>query len=341
MESIDKIINRFIDINELENNNKILAFILYGSSTYSKEKNANDVDILLVLNGSESYRIAKMVDGYHLDIHALSMQEIENSIKYERANGNQYIESVLRNGFVYFNKDYTLEYLRSILTINLKRFRREVNPKFASLVVYHVEEFLDNLDNDDYKYFVALELLRKVIHVILGASDIPEMKVFKLYNDPKLADEKYMIKLPNEQFRKMYFEALEEKNLNLRKEYLVKMLDYLVGTNIRDNFDDDVVLMDDSRGKSLSISLNNLVLHAEDEIIKDTKYASALYFLTINRIMSIIKSIYTAVPEDTNKLYENALSVTKQNDRIQALEELFHIVDSRYKIDFDDFVLKL
>lgn len=341
MKKIEEVISNFIDINNLRDNPHVLAFILYGSYVYNTNNTISDIDILIVIDGPNSYRAAKLIDGYHLDIHALTIKEIENHIVYERASGNQYIESVLRNGIFIINRDYTLEYLKSILTVNFRGLKRTVNPVYASMALSKVEDFLDNNINDDYNYYVTLEFLRKVVHVKLNASDIPELKVYKLYTNPELARDKYLVKLPPLDFRFLYLDALQEKNLKSRKEYLIKIFRILVGTKINDEDYIEKDIMDDSRIRKMLVSLNHLVITAEDNLIKDTPYKDALYYLTLNRIVGVTECAYGVLPNETMCLLEEAKSTSDEMMRIKMIEELFHIVDSKYNLDYDDFVLRL
>lgn len=341
MDKINDIIENIIDETNLRNNRDVLAFILYGSYLYKTNSDISDVDILIVLNGHDNYRIAKMIDGLHFDIHALSIPEIEKHIVYERASGNQYIESVLRNGYAFINKELTVEYLKSLLTVNCCHLKRMVSSVFASLAVDKAEDFLDNNVNDDYSYFIALEALRKVIHVKLNASDIPELKVYKLYTNPELSSDKYIVKLPNKDFRGLYMEAIAATDLESRRKYIVKLLTYLVGTDIRDDVYVQKDVFDDNRMKGILISLNHLVITAEDNIINNTPYANALYYLTLERIMGAIERVYGVISSDVQEIFARAVKCASENERINAIEELFHVVDSKYKIDYDDFILKL
>lgn len=75
--------------------------------------------------------------------------------------------------------------------------------------------------------------------------------------------------------------------------------------------------------------------------MNSTPYADALYFLTLNKIMNTIKCAFGSVPELGEEIFKRALNEKDENGRIQVIEELFHVVDCKYKIDYDDFVLKL
>lgn len=338
---IKEIINDFIDLNDLRNNKKILAFILYGSYVSKNSSNLSDVDILMILDGNDNYRVAKMFQGLHLDIHALSVPEIERHIVYERANGNEYIASVLRRGEVLINRELTIEYLRSILTVNIGRFKRAVNSSSATLAVDAASDYLESPVDDNFKYFKALEYLRKIVHVKMNVSNIPELKVYKLYSNPSLASEEYLIKLPNSEFRNLYMNALQEKEHSLRKEYIVKILSYLVGIKLDEDAFLEEDVFDDDRMKRVLVSLNHLVITAEDHIIKNTPYANGLYYLTLDRIMNVIKCAYGLILDNAESLFNNAVNETGENERIRYIEELFHIADLKYNLDYDDFVLKL
>lgn len=341
MEEINDLIDDFIDLFALRNNKKILSFILYGSYVEKQNNKLSDVDILLVISGNTNYQVSKMFEGLHLDIHALTVGEIENHIVYERANGNEYITSVLNRGKVSINRDNTIEYLKSLLPIKLKRMKRAINPACANLAISYAEDFLELRSNDDYKYYVALESLRGVIHVKLNASTIPELKVYKLYSNEEIAKNQYLVKLPNLEFRNLYLKAISEKNFLARKKILSQMLSYLIGTNIKDYayIQDDVI--DDNRMKRILISLNHLVITAEDNIIRATPYADALYFLTLNRIMNVIKKDGGEILDSTMSIFDEALKQEEENERIKFIESLFHIASSKYNIDYDDFVLSI
>ncbi len=341
MGKINEIVSNFIAINDLANNEDILAILLYGSYAYETNTSNSDVDLLLIISGKNNYRISKMFEGINFDIHALSIPEMERNIVYEKANGNQFISSVLKNSLIFENKYNTLEYLKCISDVSLRGCTRVINSEFLNLAISAVKDFLECEDNDDFKYYVALDLLRNVIHVKLNASFIPETKVYKLYSDNKYAREKYLVKLPNKEFIDLYMDALKMKKADDRKSLIKKMLEYLGNIKV----DEDAVVndkfYDDDAIKKILVTLNHLVITTEDNIMNSTPYANALYFLTLNKIMNTIKCAFGSVPEFGEEIFKRALNEKDENGRIQVIEELFHVVDCKYKIDYDDFVLKL
>lgn len=344
MEKTTDIFSYFIETEDLRNDPRILCFIAYGSCVYNTSNEQSDVDILLVIRGNKSYRAAKLVDGKHLDIHALTLDEIKNHIIYERASGNQYIVSVLLNGKVLINREQTYEFLKDFLLAesNKIRFKRSINLECASLAVERCEDFLDSDLNDNYTYYTALELLRKVICVKLGVSDIIDYKVYKLYTHPEYAKEKYVVKLPNQSFIDLYLEALTSNNIQERKNNLVKFLTYLIGVNIQNHTFTHQDYADDNHIKRLLVSASHLVISAEDNLIKNTPCSDSLYYLALERINSIVKMVYRNENRDNfNSLFDQAILITDTDERIKALEELFFIASKKYNLDYDDFVLAL
>lgn len=341
MSKIDDVINNFINDAHLKSNKDILVVILYGSYVNGSNNDKSDVDMLFVINGTDNYRICKVIDGIHLDIYALTVSEIERQIVYERANGNQYIESVLVCGQVILNRDKIFEYLRSILSANIVRFKRNINPSYASLVVERVENFMGNVENNDREYYVALDYLRNLIHVVLNASTIPDLKVYKLYTNVDLAENFYRLKMPNEEFRNLFIEALSITSYQDRKKILAKFLTYLTGIRIGDPVDYGNSPLSVKEMEKIAISLKHLIETTENNLINGTPYAEALYNLTLDKLIKFSVHAYFYIPDSVRDVLNYASKTQDKEARIKCLEEIFGLVTSKYKINFNDFVLKL
>jgi len=344
MERNTDIFEHFIEMEDLRKDSRILCFIAYGSEAYNTSDDKSDVDILVIINGLQSYRVARLVEGKNLDIYALTLDEVKNHIIYERANGNQYVESVLRNGKVLINNEQSYEYLEDFLfrEKTRMRFKRTINSAAASLAVEKCENFLDSNQNDNYTYFTALEMLRKVISVKLCASYISDYKAYKLYTNQEYAFEKYMVKLPGQSFIDLYLESLVASSLTERKSKLLKLLKYLIGTNIKDSVFVESEYESDSSIKKILVSANHLVIAAEDNLLKGTPCSDSLYYLALERINSIIKLIHKGETYfEYDNLFKDALKRVDVDERIKALEDLFHLASKKYEIDYDDFILTL
>ena len=73
MERNTDIFEHFIEMEDLRKDSRILCFIAYGSEAYNTSDDKSDVDILVIINGLQSYRVARLVEGKNLDIYALTL----------------------------------------------------------------------------------------------------------------------------------------------------------------------------------------------------------------------------------------------------------------------------
>lgn len=201
-----------------------------------------------------------------------------------------------------------------------------------------IEKYFNS--NDDYYYFNALEFIRQLIDTKFNNSIIKAKNVYRLYTDRKRAKDIYKIKLPSVSFIDDYLKAFRETNAVERKKILNKFF------NIVKN--DIEVVPIYNRAKDLDIdeiklglvTLNNLVCYVEDLILNNHPYSIPLYFITINDLDRFIRDTLEVLPPNYEELVKEAKIADDQEERIRALEDLFMVVDSKYKMDYDNFCIK-
>ncbi len=336
---LNKLLKRFLEETNILKDKRVMLLMVYGSRITNNSTKNSDLDILIITSEVGSYKASRLIDGIPIDMTIASIDDAQREIIMSKATGSSFFKSVLKTGQIVLDRYDTYNNLLNELNYQVKR-NRLLNPKLFELALNHITDFMSNTFNKDVNYFTALEFLRRLYHAQNNCSNIHVTKVYDLYKDKDRAKEKYMAKLPDEDFIKNYLSALKENDYNKRKEYLMKFLKSFETENIRSVIANNDFLNKNEIMKKLVI-LNNAVIKCETMLLENHPYANVLYFILIGELKSIYNQIYSQESIDFIKCYKNALKERDKENRIRVLENLFCLTDYEYRIDYNDFMLKL
>lgn len=333
-----KLIKRFLEETNYNQNKDVILIMAYGSRIMDNASSSSDLDILIVTSRTISYRGARMIDGIPIDIMISSINDVEQDIKLANCTGSSYLESVLKSGKVIYDKYDTYNNLCNLLEYQVNK-KRILSSELLELATNYVSKFIFHEDDKDVNYFTALELLRRLYHAKKNCSNIHLLKVYKLYMDRNLSKEKYKIKLPDEEFIQEYLKALEETDRNKQKDYLLKFLKEF--EKIKINSGSSTTFLNDLEITRKLIALNNTVLKCEDMLLYNHPYANALYYIVIGQLANFYQQVYKDISDEFKQIYKDAIKTKDTESRIIFLEKLFCLTDSQYRIDYNDFTIRM
>lgn len=329
---INELIKRFLEETNYQGDKNLMLMLAYGSRVIGTADENSDLDILIITSKNKEYRSARLVDGIIVDITIMPIEEAEHNILYSFATGSTYFESTLKTGMVVIDRYDTYDRLYQLLDSRLNR-KRVLDGTLLELAENHFLEFSSGIGNSEVHYYSALELLRKLYHAKSNCSNIQTPKVYDLYFDQKRAKEKYMLKLPNNQFIQDYLRAIQERDKEKQKEWLVKFLREF--ENQRVILKDSYSFMDDLEISKKLISLNKAIWKCEDMLLQSHPYAYALYHILMGELHTLYETVH-----GTTLQWNDTMECSNVEMMIRNLENLFCLVDTKHEIDYHDYVIK-
>lgn len=309
--------------------------IAYGSRVMNTAKETSDLDLFIVNSGFKNMRAKRLIDGIEIDIIEFNIETVCHAILKDSMLGNTYFSSVFKNGKVLLNKYETCETLYNLLDSPIQR-KQMLNAELLELAMDHVTKFIFYPKEREFHFCVAADFLRSLYHTKMNYSSIQANKVFKIYENPKIAKENYRLNLPSEEFMYQYLNIFQEENPNIQKKYLVYLLKMFENEEIlQANFLELTPL----ERKLKQIKLEELMIDVEDMLIKRELYKDALYYITIEQMHLMSKQI--EVDSDFEKLYKRAIIEKEAQKRINILEKMFLLLEKNNHLDYRDYALKI
>ena len=334
-----KLIKRYLEESNAIKDKNIMLLIAYGSRiTHNATKNS-DLDILIITSQLTGYKSSRLIDGIPIDITITPLEKAETEIMMSKATGSSYFESVLKTGKVIIDNYNTYDSLCNLLNYQVQR-KRKLNPVLFELAIDHITSFLFSQKNKEVHYYTALEFLRRLYHAKTNCTNIHLAKVYDLYTDKTKAKEKYMAKLPDENFITNYLNALKETNLAKQKKYLINFLKTFENDKIQDIITNPSFL-DKNEIQNKLVTLNNAVIKCETMLLNNHPYANCLYFILIGELKNFYNKIYTQECCELLECYNDAIEAENNEERVRYLEKLFCLTDSEYRIDYNDFEIRI
>lgn len=212
MESCNKIINNFLCIHNLtENNEHVLGVLFYGSRNYNTNNQNSDIDLLIVTDSYKNYKGVTYIDGIKIEYFEKNIYDLIEKINMLEEKNDHSLVSIFTNGRIIFSKNETLEWLQEEILSRRDTLKKNKKKKVSTPLL---NEFLDVFRNlkernsfFDYIYHNLLENIRKVYHKENGYSSIPGMKTYELYTDVEYAVKYYCVGLPDQEFIYLFLDS--------------------------------------------------------------------------------------------------------------------------------------
>ena len=244
---LEKIL-KFIKEMNYSNNEHCLGVIVYGSSLTGFNTETSDIDLHIVFDDSNPNHIVrgcKFIDGVKVEYFEKPIRDIYLSIENGYLNQNNALYSMIGNGTIVFEQGNKLSLLQQYA---INRFMEPMPPlsedetKEQVSIINNRMEKLERYAIEDNPYFdhlyhLAINKIRKFYHKVLGISNIPTSKVYRLYTDDEYRKSTYK-ENPEQEFVNMYLNLITTNcNDKLQKFQMVRQFYGYATRNI--NLGDD------------------------------------------------------------------------------------------------------
>lgn len=337
------ILDRFLEETKFDTNPNILVVIAYGSRVTSTNQDNSDLDIFAISNLENNYKIKRIIEGCFVECNVFSINSLESLIEEKSQNNDTYFLSVLKNGVLVKNIDYTFQWFESIVAnANILGAKKaKISKKLLSelnSLLFAFKNSYNNLDKDsiDYYYFNLIECIRKIYHKKFSHSPISAFKVYKIYNNKEEYVKNYLLKMPNDNFILKYQKAILVKNNEERMIILDELLKLINVSEKKEVFISENDLFFSKKDIKLSLaSLHDKLYKVLEALMYNYPWVDSVYFMFLNQIYELYCKL-----DKKDELFENSfqssLKIKDNNSRINALEQLFCLVDKDYRFDYDD-----
>lgn len=339
------IIERFMEETKLDIHPNILVIIAYGSRITKTNQKNSDLDLFMITSQNENYKIKRIIDGYSVECNIFSIHNLEQLIEENYYNKNFYFNSVIQNGIVIKNMDYTGEWVESILmnvSYSVTTKKQKISRKQLAELNDLYFSFQDAYEKQDlvlgkYYYYNLMECIRRIYHKKYSFSPISTFKIFNIYSHKEQYIKQYLSSLPNDDFISKYQSAIT-KQLFMEQEQTIneflEMLHIELG-------EESLVMEKELFLSKCEIKYSLLTLHDKlckviESLMRDDSWQEAIYYVFLNQLCQFYNMLYKERDPFFEELFQSALSTKDKNKRIFLLEQLFLLVDKDYCFDYDD-----
>ena len=330
---------------EDENN---LVIIVYGSRVTGQNDENSDFDVFIVSKIDEKVEKAQIIDGVRTQTKIFPYHTLSDEIKNRFWNCNAYLESVFETGIVKRDLLGIVDFCKTkiqLLKANHVK-QKEKLPETAIEEIYFNFEYYKNAVGNEKKFYYSklLNWIYLAYHYIHQYSFVDILKVYRLYTNVSSATDQYRLEIASCDFRQAFLAALTfvgDMEENLKKLFEFIGFDYEKQYSFyreKEYYSRHINFKSNRNMRELSY-LNGQVCKTEDLLLKNSKDATFSYYWMLYEL----KECYPRLcGEDMNQFYlqiETAIHTNDVNERIYMLEELLHLMDYKYELDYDDFTL--
>lgn len=345
---IDELYERYKEETDIENDSKSLAVIIYGSRTRENYKNGSDLDVLVIIppvpdNKQAYFHESRLIDGIPVETILLTFEALKKSIISYFWDNNSLYESVFNTGIVKKDKSGIVPFIQTMIKDLRERNvlkDSELNESWQIEITTRLEKYRSaSGDYKKYCYSNLIEAVREIYHFMHNYSEIPVWKVYDIYSNPIKFEDEYKLVLPPENFRNDFLEALHFYDMDKHIENLFSF----IGFTKKNEKNDLSMHYRPSKSKyqisDILMHLGKNVYKVEDALLYNSPASDFLYFQIL---YFLYDSCWSIGPKDMHEFEEKfmlAMSIKDSEERISYVEELFHIVNSEYEFDYDNYSL--
>ncbi len=214
-----EVINEFIKNEKYSQRKDILGIIFYGSSKYETATTNSDIDLLVITYQDINYKGVRTIDNKRIEFFEKSFSAILENLEELAFSQDASLISIFQNGELVYGDEISYNYLKEQLNIPKRIPKLKNKSKIKSYL-----NILNEVTDDSYKnylYYNIVDLIRKKYHEENGYNQISGQKASKLYQDKEYAQKFYNLKLPDQEFIKLYLLAI---NSEYKKDILDNLL---------------------------------------------------------------------------------------------------------------------
>lgn len=337
MENVSSLAFKFIDsLNEHLRKN-IIALIVYGSRVSGNAKPDSDLDVLLICNGNNSYRIGKVIDGIKIDCSMYGANKVYDVMYEKKLQNNSYFNSVLNSGRVLIDKNGTVDELKYYLEeIEIEKLSKR---QISMDMIFELSDLYNAYREDmsDINYYNLLEKIRIIYHYKTRNSFLSLIKVPTIYQNSEFYKKHYQITLPSADFMKLFLEALSYKDDVRRSDVLGRLLKFL---NISFSNKDECFSTKDDYLSDAEISYKLLIIYNRinylQRLVKeDNNSFDYIFYVTYSQLQELKKSLKSNVDE------VEVTDMMSKMEKMRILLKSFTGISSIYHFDCNEYMLKL
>lgn len=345
----EELFDRFNEETDILSDKKSLAVILYGSRISNNFKDSSDLDILVIVPDDCKYfeKSQRLIDGVPVEVLSMTTKALVRFMYDDIMNKATFYENIFKNGIVKKDKtDIVSEVSRFMDRYRITEVRKQ---KLDSDWIMKLDEYFYYYNNNEgvskkYCYFNMIEYLKSVYLFMNDLTETPEYLTYDLYTNGEKT-QNYGCHLPTDDYKSTFLEAMNPVNMDESIEKLSSFVGYEnylkrgVEPKLKERHQ-KVTLGEDTRMYySALILLAKNIDHLEDRLIKNTSDIEYYYFNSLEYFyMKYLE--FTSVNEDDFLEYFNeAMNATGVDERIEALEKLFHVFSVDREFDYSDYSL--
>lgn len=345
MEKIVNIVNSFVAEIKPIIKDRPLVIIAYGSRVLNTNREDSDLDLLIITNGTNNYRISRIISSIKVDCTIYGVTRLFSLIEANKQDNNTYFNSVLNTGYVIKDEIGLIEYIEEQLsTLAETKLPKRTPPVNAISELQDL--YIAYKDHPNYyNYFNLLEKIRNIYHYKNRFSYLSLTKIFAVYQNPTKYQETYLLVLPKSSFITAFLKASGEADQKIQLSSIQELLHFL---NLPASFyygatpsveKETPFLTPDEIKYKLLLYYNRL---CELKRLATTNNPSFSYILSVTlRQLLVLGNSINHHSLNTDDYVPPIINEESPLNQIKMLWELFMKIGHDYHFDYDKFVLKL
>ncbi len=330
---------------EDENN---LVVIVYGSRVTGQNNENSDLDVFIVSKINKKVEKEQIIDGVPTQTRIFPYNTLSDEIKNRFWDCNAYLEAVFETGIVKKDTLRIVDLFKAeiqLLKANHVKPKEELPEVAIEEIYFNFEDYKNAVGNEKkFYYSKLLDWVFLAYHYIHQYSYVEILKVYRLYTNISSATDHYRLEVAPCDFRQAFLDALTfvgDMEENLKKLFEFIGFDWKKQYSFyrkKEHYSRLINFKSNRNMRELSY-LNWQVCKTEDLLLKNSKDATFAYYWMLYKL----KEYYPKLcGEDINRFHmqiETAIYTNDVNERIYMLEELLHLMDYKYELDYDDYTL--
>lgn len=225
MDKILQIINKFIKEMDYLNNEHVLGIFFYGSYLTGYNNKNSDIDLHIIFdnhNPKHLIRGSSYIEGIRIEYFEKPIEDIYLSVDNDYQNQNNAMLSIIGNSKIILDKKGLLKqlqnYTKEKFSSPLPPLEVENAREYVSILNNRMEKIrIAAIENSPYfthLYHLTIEKIRKFYHRLNGLPEVQTSKVFRIYTDENYRKSFYKDNIPENEFIKMYLDAITDTSNN-------------------------------------------------------------------------------------------------------------------------------
>lgn len=217
---VESIIKKLIELNGYLNNEHVLGILFYGSYLTGFYNQNSDIDLLIIFDNNCNKSIIRgncYIEGIRVEYFEKPMDDVYSTINEDFLLQNNASLSIIGKSKIVFKRNESIEKLQNYTIEKFKHGIPKLSNSGAMEQISIINNRMEKLkkyaeeDNPFFKHLwnLTIDKIRRFYHSLNGCPRIETYKGFKLYTNIKYQSSFYIDSIPDELFRKMYFNIIK------------------------------------------------------------------------------------------------------------------------------------